>query len=220
MKAVLFDLDYTLCDADQYYLGAFRDVSNYIQEKHGLSNEEIYKFLVNRWREKTTSYSHLFDDLLEHLNLHNENVQTIIKIFNSHELDSEFELYPDVIPTLRKLRSQGYKLGIVTDGNVERQMRKIQKLELEKLIDNVTYTKNTEPKPSSIPFETALGVIKIKPSSAIYVADNPFVDFKGAKTIGMKTARILRGMFADITLNEHVDFTIEKLDEILKILKT
>src|SRR2546428_31611 len=140
-----------------------------------------------------------------------------VEIFNKHEINS-FHLYQDALPTLKMLRSKNYKLGIITDGNIARQTRKILKFDLDKLVDNVTYTKNREAKPSPIPFVTALKAIDVEASSAIYVGDNPLVDFKGPKITGMKTARIVRGRFTHIPSDSQVDYTIEKMDEILKIL--
>ncbi len=219
MKAVLFDLDYTLYDTDKYVMGAFQDVTKYLVRKHKLSQKKIYQHLIKLWNKKTSAYPYLFNDLLEHLSLKNENVDTIVEIFNKHETGS-FQLYPDTIPTLKRLRLEDFKLGIITDGDATRQRRKILEFGLEKLVDNITYAKNLEPKPSSLPFTVALKKLNVKPSSAIYVADNPSIDFKGAAKIGMKTARILRGRFAKIILNDYVDYTIKNLDEIFKILKS
>jgi putative hydrolase of the HAD superfamily len=217
MKAVLFDLDYTLYDTDKYVMGAFGDVARYLVDKYSLPQTEIYQYLGQLWNEKTSAYPYLFDDLLEHFSLKEENVNTIVEIFNKHKIVS-VQLFADTIPTLKRLRLKNFKLGIITDGDAMRQRRKIQESGLDKLIDNIVYAKNLEPKPSSLPFTAALKELDVKPSSAIYVADNPSVDFKGAKMIGIKTVRILRGKFSEITINDYVDHTIENLDEILEIL--
>ena len=215
MKAVLFDLDYTLYDADLYYLEAFQDIAEYLESKYKLQKNEVYQTIVKMSKQRK-DFSNLFNDLLEYYNL-NENIANIVEIFNKHEINS-FHLYQDALPTLKMLRSKNYKLGIITDGNIARQTRKILKFDLDKLVDNVTYTKNSEAKPSPIPFVTALKAIDVEASSAIYVGDNPLVDFKGPKITGMKTARIVRGRFTHIPSDSQVDYTIEKMDEILKIL--
>jgi putative hydrolase of the HAD superfamily len=218
MRAVLFDLDYTLYDNDQYYLGAFKDIARYFEDKYKITHEKINQFLVNIWKEGAVVYPRVFNDLLEHLNLPYEKIENVIEVFNKHEIDSEDSLYPDVIPVLKKLRSKDYKIGIITDGNLGRQQRKIQKLNLQKLVDDITYTKKTEPKPSTIPFLAALNAMKVEPTSAIYVADNPLIDFTGSKTIGMKTVRIVRGRFSSVPNNDFVDYAVKNLDEVLEIL--
>ena len=79
MKAILFDLDNTLYDGKQYNLGAFNKIAKYLSKKYSLSRQEIYKKLVNLWKKKTSMYPHLFDDLLNSLDLKNE-LENIIKI--------------------------------------------------------------------------------------------------------------------------------------------
>jgi putative hydrolase of the HAD superfamily len=217
MKAALFDLDNTLYDAQQYFLGAFSDISKYISAKHNIPEQIIYKTLVKLWRKKTSMYRYLFNDLLNLFHLDWNDVGDIVKIFN--EFTGRMEPYPDVIPTLRALRGEKYKLGIITDGNVERQKRKIESLKLELLLDVIIYAKEVESKPSPLSFLTALARLNVKDSDAFYVADNPLLDFKGAKGAGMKTIRVVRGEFAKVPRNEYIDFEIEKLDSFLEIAK-
>ena len=215
MKAALFDLDNTLYDAQQYFLGAFTDVSKYISTKHDIAERVVYKALVKLWKEKTSMYPYLFNDLLELLHLSQDGLPTLVKIFN--EYVGKIEPYPDAIPTLQKLKKTGVKLGIITDGNMERQKRKIELLELTLLFDAIIYAEEIASKPSPTPFLAALERLHTKAMDACYIADNPLIDFKGAKEAGMKTIRILQGEFAVIPRNEHIDFEIEKLSELLEI---
>lgn len=217
MKAALFDLDNTLYDAQQYFLGAFTDVSKYISAKHDIPEHAVYKALVKLWKEKTSTYPYLFNDLLELLHLSQDGLPTLVETFN--EYAGTIEPYPDAIPTLHSLKETGVKLGIITDGNVERQKRKIESLKLETLFDVIVYAKESESKPSPLPFLTALDKLKVKPSDALYVADNPILDFKGAKEVGIKTIRILRGEYTIIPRNEYIDFEVERLEELLEIIE-
>ncbi|HYL65499.1 MAG TPA: HAD family hydrolase [Candidatus Limnocylindrales bacterium] len=216
MKAVLFDLDFTLFNTDKYYLEAFLDISKYLESKYGLASDKVCKTLVEMSSQRKDKYSHLFDDLISHYNLKDEKIEDMVKVFNRHKVDSSY-LYPDALPTLANLRSKKYKLAIITDGNLERQTHKIENLGLEKLVDTITYTQNSEPKPSPAPFMVALKAIDVEPSSAICVGDNPMLDFAGPKKIGIKTVRILRGRYTHIP-HDDVDYTIENLDELQDIL--
>lgn len=218
MKAVFFDLDNTLYDVKKYYLGAFQDIGNFLQQKHSINKEEAYNKLVKFWIEKTSIYPHLFDDLVTHFNITNENVKTFVKIFNEHEIDNN-QLYSDSIPTLKKLKKENYKIGIITDGNITRQKRKIMNYSLDELVDVIVYTKTLEPKPSKLPFIKALEKIHVKPTSGYYVADNPYLDFKGAKDVGIKTIRILRGEFMKVPSDNSVSYTISNLKELWEVLE-
>lgn len=215
MKAVIFDLDNTLYNVEQYYLGAFKEIADYLSRKYGLSKQEIYKRLVNLWRGKTSMYSHLFDDLLDLFELGNE-LRNVIKIFNNY--DGELKPYPDVTSTLKELKKRNCKLGILTDGNVERQKRKIKLLGLDRFFDVIVFTKELDnPKPSEIPFQEAINKLEVSPQKSFYVGDNPLIDFEGAKKMGMKTVRVLKGEFRNIPKNRYIDYEINELKELLNM---
>jgi len=216
MKAIIFDLDNTLYDAEQYYLGAFREIAEYLSKSYNLPKQEIYKRLVNFWREKTSMYSHLFDNLLDFFNLGNE-LENVIKLFNIY--DGELKPYSDVISTLKELKKRNYKLGIITDGNVGRQKRKIKSLGVVDFFDAIVFTKELDnPKPSEIPFQEAINKLKITPQRSFYVGDNPLIDFEGAKKIGMSTIRLLRGEFRSIPKNRHIDYEVKGIKELLEVV--
>jgi len=217
MKAILFDLDNTLYDTQDYYLGAFQEISRNLSEKYHLNQDYVFNSITELWKNKTSMYPHLFDDLINSLGLSHENSQRLVKIFNWYKIDKK-NLYADVIPTLKKLRDKQYTLGIITDGNTTRQQRKIKQLDLEKFFNVILYTALTESKPSSVPYSLALNKMGLKSSEVLYLGDNPHIDFEGAKKIGIRTVRISRGEFSKIPTNDNIDYTIKNLDELWEIL--
>jgi putative hydrolase of the HAD superfamily len=217
MGGVLFDLDGTLYDSKQYFFGAFRTISEYLSNKYGLSRANVYKKLVNIWKEKTSMYPRLFDDLLSSLEVNTREAQNLIQLFNKYE--GELEPYPDAVPTLNALKKDGYKLGVITNGVPQRQKRKLELLGFHHFFDVVIFTKKIKPKPSPLPYLKALEELGIDSPSALYVGDNPLVDFEGAKKAGIKTVRILRGEFAKFPKNEYIDFEIVGLNEVLYLLR-
>jgi len=215
MKAVIFDLDNTLYNVEQYNCSAFKVIAEYLSKKYNLPEQEIYKRLVNLWSEKTSMYPHLFDELLDLFNLGNE-LGNVIKIFNNYA--GVLKPYPDVIPTLNELKKRDYKLGIITDGDVERQKRKLKLLGLDGFFDVIVFTKELgNPKPSAIPFQEAINELNINPQKSFYVGDNPLVDFEGAKKMKMKTVRILKGEFTEIPKNRYIDYEIKEIKELLNM---
>jgi putative hydrolase of the HAD superfamily len=216
MKAIIFDLDNTLYNVEQYCFGAFEEIAECLSKKHDLSKQESYKRVVKLWRGKTSMYSHLFDELLDLLDLGNE-LENVIEIFNNY--DGELKPYPDVIPTLRELKKRNCKLGMITDGNVERQKRKIRLLGLEGFFDAIVFTKELDnPKPSEIPFQEAISELKTTPQKLFYVGDNPLIDFEGAKKVGMKTVRVLKGEFKNIPKNGYIDYEVKGIKELLEVV--
>jgi len=216
MKAIIFDVDNTLYDAKQYYLGAFKEISEYLSKKHEISKQKILNKLMNLWIKKTSMYSRLFDDVLNAFNLEDE-LENVIKIFNNY--NGKLKPYPDVIQTLKELKKRNYKLGVVTDGNVERQKRKLGLLGIVDFFYVIVFTKELDnPKPSEIPFQEAINKLKVIPQNSFYVGDNPLIDFEGAKKVGMKTVRLLKGEFKNIAKNEFIDYEIKEFKELLEVI--
>jgi len=216
VNAIIFDLDNTLYDTEQYFSGAFDEIAGYLSKEYSISRKDIYKKLVNLWKIKTSMYPHLFDDLLNTLGLENE-LENVIKIFNDY--DGKLEPYQDVISTLRELEKRNRKLGIVTDGNIDRQERKIKSLGIVDFFDAIVFTKRfNNPKPSEIPFREAINKLKAIPQNSFYVGDNPLIDFEGAKKVGTKTVRLLKGEFRDMPKNRYIDYEVNGIKELLEVV--
>jgi putative hydrolase of the HAD superfamily len=217
MKVIFFDLDNTLYDSQKYYVRAFKSISEYISENSKFEQENIFNFLYKNWKKNTSMYNKIFDDLVKNLEL-KININHLVKIFNEQVVE-ENDLFGNTIPVLEKL-SEKYKIGIITDGNVARQKRKIQNCKIESLVNEIIYTKLSEPKPSSVPFQHALKSPFLKGDNIepFYVADNPQIDFLGAKLTNFSTIRIIRGEFKNINSDKNIDYTINNLEEVEDII--
>lgn len=217
MKSFFFDLDNTLYDANQYFSSAFLEVAEYLSKRCNTSKKEIYEKLMNLWEIKTSMYPHLFDDLLDNIGVECE-LESVIKIFNNH--DCKLIPYQDIIPTLEELKNKKCVIGLITDGNVVRQKRKIKSLGLIDFFNVMVYTNETNnPKPSEIPFIEAINNVRANPQDSYYIGDNPIIDFMGAKKVGMATIRIRRGEFRNYPTNEYIDYEIKDSIEIIDFIK-
>ena len=213
---VIFDLDNTLYEAKQYHYGGFERIADHLSREHSLVKQEVYERLKTIWKEKSSMYPHLFDDLLRTYGLE-DDVKHLVRMFNNY--DCELTPYSDTLPTINELRRRKYKLGIVTDGDPDRQKRKIESLGLLDLFDAIVYTKALEvSKSSTIPFSEVLTQLNADPEESYYVGDNPLIDFKGAKEAGLRTIRLLRGEFRNRPKNEHIDMEINGLEEIVEVV--
>lgn len=218
MKAILFDLDNTMYDVRQYFLPAFMEVAGYLSKKHAVSRGVAYKRLVAIWEEKTSSYPLLFNDAMVALGVKDPGaIASAVKIFNRHHC--RLTPYSGLIAALKRLKKHGYKLGVITDGNPARQARKIASLGIKDFFDVVVYAKEIADKPSSKPFREAAKRLKVYPKDALYVGDDPKVDFKGAKKAGMKTARVLLGQFKGLKNDSYVDFQISAFKDLIFIIQ-
>lgn len=218
MKGVFFDMDGTLYDVRQYFIHALRDVANHIASNYGLDQNDVYDKLITLWEEKTSIYPYLFSDLLGFFDINDGELGTVIDVFNNHV--PELEPYIGVLPTLQELKKRGCKLGIITDGTPARQDKKIKALGIEHIFDVVVFTKGIgHPKPSPIPYRIAMNGLNTEAAISFYIGDNPLVDFKGAKEVGMKTIRLKKGEFKHRPSDEYVDHEIDEIEDLLRVIK-
>jgi len=96
-------------------------------------------------------------------------------------------LFPDAAQTLSCLRTSGLKLGLITNGSIRMQGRKLQCLALSPLFDTILISDAEGiSKPDRQIFHRALDRLRIKPAQAVFVGDHPEVDVAGARAAGMR----------------------------------
>ena len=95
-------------------------------------------------------------------------------------------LFPDAVQTLARLRTSGLKLGLITNGSIRMQSRKLQCLALSPLFDTIliSYAEGIS-KPDRQIFHRALERLNTDPAQAVFVGDHPEVDVAGARAAGM-----------------------------------
>lgn len=214
INAVIFDLDNVLYDEREYIKAAYRNIARFISERYGSEEELIYNKLLNDLQEKTSMYPRLFNDLLLDLGLDQKLLPDLLKIYSNTTLD--LRLYSASERILAILKKQGIRLGLVTNGNPETQKNKVQLLQIEKYFDSIVYARDTvKDKPDPEVYKVILRALCVKPEEAVFVGDNPYTDFCGAKQLGVKTVRLLCGEYKDIKLAKYyeADITVETLDE-------
>ena len=88
--------------------------------------------------------------------------------------------------TLAGLKSDGFRLGLITNGRVKIQTRKIDGLGLRELLDVFVISEAFGArKPAPEIFHFAVQSLGVSPSEALYVGDNPEADVAGANSAGI-----------------------------------
>jgi len=221
IQAVIFDLDDTLYDEMQFVKGGFEAVSSYISKNSGVNQNTVYQLLLDVLEKY--GRGKIFDIALKKLGLYNEKlIPKLVEIYRKHI--PNLILYPDAETVLYTLRKRGYKLGLMTDGNVEVQRNKVKALKIGDFFDCIVFSDEygvEKRKPNPLPYQKAIKRLKIEPKEAFYVGDNPYKDFITAKKMGMVTVRILRGEYknTNVSVLYDADHSINDLSEILKLIK-
>jgi len=218
-KAVLFDLDDTLYDEMQFVKGGFKAVSIYVSKKYGINQSTFYETLLDVLEKE--GRGHTFDIALQKLGLYEkELIPKLVQVYRKHK--PKLSLHPDASVVLSKLK-KSHKLGLITDGDEQVQRRKVQALGIKVFFDVLIFTNHYgvgKQKPNSFPYQRAIKMLKVKPVEAVYVGDDPYKDFIGAKKVGIRTIRVLRGKYKDVRLSQtfEADHEVNDLEEIFSFI--
>ncbi len=188
-QAIVFDLDDTLYAERAYVRSGFRAVAAWLEEVLHVSSTEVFNELDAIF--EAGNRSHTFDSLLERRGmLRAVRVETLLAVYRSHE--PTIDLYPGMRELLKRLRRR-YRLGLVSDGSLAVQRRKVSALEIEALLDAIVLSDKWGReawKPSTVPFREVLRKLGVAAQQAVYVADNMVKDFAGPASVGMHTIRL------------------------------
>ena len=207
--AVIFDLDNSLFDEKKFIIAAYRNIAEYLAKLCDQSKKELFEKLFSMFLTKTSMYPRLFDDFIEEIGLKQEVLSELIKIYASTKVD--LKPYPGAENILQNLKSQGIKLCLVTNGNIETQKNKIRQLGLTKYFDSIIYARKMgkgKEKPNPKVYSKALHLLFAKSEETFCVGDNPYTDFLGAKKLGIRTIRLLQGEFRNVRLTPEYEATI------------
>lgn len=190
-QAVIFDLDDTLYPERDYVTSGFRAVAEWAEAQLSIPTGQGWAELrayfeagirgdtFNRW-------------LIQH-NLDPEPlVPQLIKVYREHQ--PQIAPFPEVPELLARLRC-ACRIGLISDGYLEVQQRKITALALAPYFNAIVFSDEwgrTAWKPSPQPFKVALKRLQVVAAQSVYVADNPVKDFLGARAAGLKTVQVLR----------------------------
>lgn len=191
IKAIAFDLDSTLVDF--VYMKkktALAAAKAMIHEGLKTTVQKLYKQIFTIYGKENWEYQKTFRDVLlkyyPSLSPNEfEHYQQAAILAYLEEKPKSFRVYPNVIPTLRKLKKK-YKLALVTDAPRNKAWQRLIMAKLTTFFDPIiTFTDTNHRKPSPKPFKLLLKELNLKPHEVLFVGDNPERDIRGAKAVGI-----------------------------------
>ena len=235
IKAVLFDLDGTLCDSDTAWSIAQTETFQLLCKHHPHLSEAA---ITNAWR---TVHQRLFqrldagklsmaevrdsrfECLFEELGLPADKVMEELSRFFCSRYLTGLQLYEDVT-VLEKLSE--YHVGIITNGahdaHTDSQLSKVRHLGLSERIQSLTISGEIGVrKPNLKIFEVACERADVLPKEAVYVGDTIQNDIVGANRAGMTSVFINRTSDKPIPkiADEQPDYSISNLHDVLSCLR-
>ncbi len=217
MKAIIFDFDDTLYDCTGSLFEASRKRAAKAMVNAGLpcTEEEAYS-IQKDISEKHGPYYPVFNEIANIFNKDDEFINTVLKAYNSNEV-ADIQLFPDVVPTLKELAQDGYKLFLLTTGSHEREQKKIELLNLKPYFDEVVINDQEDGLLTEECFETIVKKYSLSPQDVTVVGDREEEDLRIAKAMGMVTVRML-----DETAygsSDNPDYKIKRLFQLPTLLK-
>ncbi|TLS35777.1 HAD family hydrolase [Pseudalkalibacillus caeni] len=202
ITALVFDLDDTLYREIDYVKSGFKAVHQWLVENYEINEFYIRaKILFESGETKNT-----FNKTLDQLNISydKEMINKLVTIYREH--DPDIKLLEDANWVLTNL-NKNIKLGIISDGYVNTQKRKVNALRLTEKFESIVLTDTfgrQHWKPSPFPYERIKGKLMCSHDECVYVGDNITKDFVTAKRLGWKTVQIKRddGLYSNAISEE------------------
>ena len=235
IKAVLFDLDGTLCDSDTAWGIAQSETFQRLRKHYPYVSGEaitkawttVHQRLFHRLDTGKCSMAAVRDSrfqcLFEELGLPTDTIMDELSDFFCSRYLTSLRLYEDVT-VLEKLT--GYHVGIITNGahdeHTDSQLSKVRHLGLSERIQSLTISGEIGVrKPNLEIFEVACERAGVLPEEAVYVGDTIQNDIVGANRAGMTSVFINRKSERPIpkTADEQPDYTISSLHDVWSCLE-
>jgi putative hydrolase of the HAD superfamily len=218
VKAVIFDLDDTLISERQYIDSGYHYIAKLLSNKLNKNEEELYKLLNELLIESPKNvFNRLFDKL--EFCYTNDDILKLVEEYRNHVPAIKF--YDDVLPCLEFLKSKGIKVGIITDGYLNTQRRKLNAIKAYDYFDEIIITDEFGRefwKPHPKAFEIMQERLNVEFNEMIYVGDNPEKDFYIGSILPIKTVRIIRKQSIYINTSYYMNikehFTIYSLTDL------
>lgn len=188
IKVVIFDLDDTLINEQDFAFSAFDECSDYLSKVFNIHKEEIYLNITSLYKK---SKEKIFNRILEIYNsTDNGLIERLIDIYRNHY--PKIKLNKETEKLLIILRNKGYKIGVITDGYKKSQKNKISSLNLAKYIDKIIITDELGDngeywKPHVKSYQLMKEHFNVNYNEMIYIGDNLEKDFKAPLKLGMES---------------------------------
>jgi HAD superfamily hydrolase (TIGR01549 family) len=209
-RGLIFDLDDTLYPRERFIRSGFAAVANDLQRRHGVPAGLVFKILSRSFTQGATGRE--FQVVCAELGLSQKEVPYMVRVFRAHK--PNLWLPYESSETLRKLRNDGWKLAILTNGLPAVQAAKVNALALAPMVDAVVYAETVARggKPDATAFQAVLDRLDLPAERCVMVGDDPACDIEGARTAGLRTMRLARpeiavapGTDADLVISNIAD---------------
>lgn len=187
-QAVIFDMDDTLYPERRFALSGFAAVARAVGVQAGIEAHEAFRVLSGAMRRGRRRVA--LQLLCQHYGLPETMVSELVHVIRAHA--PRLRLPRLTTSVLRALRP-AWRLGVLTNGEPAIQMRKIEALGLDVMVDQIVLAAEHGAgtgKPDPAPFLAMSDRLGVEPGRCVFVGDDPACDIAGANRVGMRSVQI------------------------------
>ena len=210
-RVVFFDVDDTLLDTSTFAETA-RKAAIELMVDNGLplDKDEAYGVLKTIIRQKGSNYGKHFNILTEVVLGHEDPMLIALGMITYHNVKiALLRPFAETIDTLTYLKSQGYRLGVISNGITIKQWEKLVRLNVYSFFDEVITSEEVgAKKPDKLIYDVALRKMNGDPEKSIMIGNKFKEDALGAVNAGMSAILVN----SDVTEEDRAYIRKEQLD--------
>jgi FMN phosphatase YigB (HAD superfamily) len=208
-KALLLDLDETLCDTTGANNQALQSMAERVATLHPSIDSALFsrQYLTGIYRNFSPEQARYFLPIVDEGAFRILLIETILQglgvdaPFHAKELQGSFDdrrtecfdFFDGVADKLKQWR-QHYKLVVITNGPEFSQLVKVAAVQLQDYVDHIIIGgQEPEQKPAASIFSKALSLAGCEAHEAIHVGDSLAADIAGANNSGIRSLWISHG---------------------------
>lgn len=212
ISVIYFDLDNTLINRDAAFLTCMQAFFDENIPTHYFKNEEFKIKKVDQFGY--TAREEFVEWFIQYYQPKGWDETNFWDYLHANISDFVRPIQPALRTLLLRLQKQ-YKIGLLSNGSVSNQSRKIRKAQLDTIFPTETIHISQQyklSKPDVRLFELIVEQSQVQPQQLLYVGDDPINDIKGAAKAGLKTAWIshqrewLHNLKPDFVFENILDF--------------
>jgi putative hydrolase of the HAD superfamily len=212
-KNILLDIDDTLFPSTEFSSLARKNALNAMISL-GIDSDytTLHSKLGSIISRHGSNYQNHFGDLCKELRIRRPGRYVAAAVAAYHDTKTAIQPFPKAPLALMRLKQDGHRLYVATNGDSIKQWDKLIRLRLALFFDDVFVSEELGVQKGEGFYRKILKALGAEAEGCIMVGDREDVDIIPAKAIGMKTVRLLSGKYAKGTSS--ADQTIKDIGDL------
>jgi 2-haloalkanoic acid dehalogenase type II len=235
LTLVFFDAMGTLVTLSPWVTAMIREFTQ-VSKEYDVRFENVSEVWNNQWRKvnqdvrengskRFRTIRQLFVEAFAaagkklDIDLQKDYVSDAVERVCNH-VNSNTKSFPDVPKTLETLKSQGYKLGVISDADGDDLTLQLESARILKFFDTVTSSSEAKSyKPNSRIFEIALAKMSCRSVQACHIGDTQEFDIVGANGMGLQSILVTHGKTEVKNKLPKPTYVVKEMSEVVPILE-